>query len=79
MKLIADSNGRVACKELFRPGTPFLAERQPDGSIRLIELVEKQVPVVRPVRVKGRLRPPPGFKPSREAIAAAIRAERDSR
>ncbi len=79
MKLVADSNGRLACKELFRPGKPFSAERQPDGSIRLVELVEKQVPTIRPVRVKGRLRPPRGFTPSRETIAAAIRADRDAR
>ncbi len=79
MKLIADANGRIACKELFRPGKPFSVERQADGSIRLIELVEKEVPVFKPIRVKGRLRPPEGFRPSRQTIAAAIRADRDAR
>ena len=79
MKLVADSNGRLACKELFTPRRAFSVERQPDGSIRLIELVEKEVPIIRPVRVKGRLRPPPGFRPSRNVIAAAVRADRDAR
>lgn len=79
MKLIADEKGRLACRELFGVRKVFSAERQSDGSIRLVELVEKQVPVVKPVRVKGRLRPPPGFNPSRDTIAAAIRADRDTR
>ena len=33
MKLVADENGRLACKEMFTPRKPFSAERQPDGSI----------------------------------------------
>ena len=78
MKLVADSNGRLACKELFTPGKPFSAERQSDGSIRLMELIEKEVPLVKPRRIKGRLRGA-GMRPSRETIAAAIRADRDSR
>jgi len=79
MKLIADSKGRLACKELFTPRRPFFAERQPDGSIRVVELIEKEAPLVRPIRRNGRLRPPPGFRPSRETVAAAIRADRDAR
>ena len=78
MKLIADSNGRLACKNLFTPGRPFSAERMADGSIRLMELVEKEVPTIQPVRTKG------GFlmlptKLDRKTVAAAIRADRDSR
>jgi hypothetical protein len=78
MKLVADSNGRLACKELFTPRKAFSAERQPDGSIRLMELVEKEVPVIKPVRTKqGFLMLP--VKLDRKAVAAAIRADRDTR
>jgi hypothetical protein len=78
MKLVADSNGRLACKDLFTPGKPFSAERMADGSIRLMELVEKVVPVVQPVRTKeGFLMLP--VKLDRKTVAAAIRADRDSR
>ena len=78
MKLIADENGRLACKEFFTPRKPFSAERQPDGSIRIVELVEREVPLVRPVRTKE------GFlmfprKLDRETVASAIRADRDAR
>ena len=78
MKLVADSNGRLACKNLFPPGRPFSAERMADGSIRLMELVEKEVPTIQPVRTQG------GFlmlptKLDRKTVAAAIRADRDSR
>ncbi len=77
MKLVADENGRLACKGLFSPRKAFSAERQPDGSIRLIELVEKEVPTVRPVRTKeGFLMLP--RKLDRQAIAAAIRKDRDA-
>ncbi len=79
MKLVADSRGRLASMELFPPFKVFSAERQPDGSIRLIELVEKQVPVMKPRRIEGKLSWPEGFRPSRSAIAAAVRADRNSR
>ena len=46
MKWVADSRGRLAAIELFRPGRVFDSSRQPDGSIRVIELVEKEVLVV---------------------------------
>jgi len=42
IQLVADENSRLACKALFSPKKAFSAERQPDGSIRLIELVEKE-------------------------------------
>jgi hypothetical protein len=77
MKLVADSNGRLASKELFPPGKPFSAERMPDGSIRVVELVEKEVPTVEPIRTKeGFLMLP--VKLERKIVAAAIRADRDS-
>jgi len=78
MKLVADENGRLACKALFRPKRAFSVERQPDGSIRLVELVEKEVPIVRPVRTKQGFLMLPG-KLDRRAITAAIRADRDAR
>lgn len=78
MKLVADSKGRIASMELFTPGKPFSAERQPDGSIRLVELVEKEVPVVKMVRTKeGFLLLPSPRRFDRKAIVAALRADRD--
>ena len=77
MKLVADSNGRLACKNLFTPKRAFSAERQPDGSIRVVELVEKEVPVVEPMRTKeGFLMLP--RKLNRKTVSAAIRADRDA-
>jgi hypothetical protein len=78
MKLVADSRGRLTAADLFRPGTAFDAARMPDGTIRLAELVEKDVPVVKPVRTKGGFLMCP-VKVSREKIRAAIRADRDAR
>lgn len=43
MKLVADSRGRLTAAGLFRPGAAFDATQQPDGSTRLVELVEKGV------------------------------------
>ena len=78
MKLVADERGRLTSIELFHPGTAFTAEKLPDGSIRIVELVEKTVPTVTPVRTKeGFLMLP--RKLDRKTVAAAIRADRDSR
>ena len=78
MKLVADESGRLTSAELFPPGTAFSAERLPDGSIRIVELVEKTVPLVTPVRTReGFLMLP--RKLDRKAVAAAIRADRDYR
>ena len=78
MRLIADENGRLARKELFTPRKPFSAERQPDGNIRVVELVKKEVPVVRPRRTReGFLMLPQ--KLDRKTVSAAIRADRDAR
>jgi hypothetical protein len=77
MKLVADKRGRLTSAELFHPGTAFNAEKRPDGSIRIVELVEKDVPIVKPVRTKeGFLMLP--TKLDRKSVAAAIRADRDS-
>lgn len=76
MKLTADEQGRLTSAELFRPKATFDATVQPDGSIRLVE--SAQAPVVKPRRINGRLRGA-DVRLSRETVAAAVRAERDSR
>jgi hypothetical protein len=78
MKLVADENGRLACKSLFTPKKAFSAERQPDGSIRLIELVEREIPLVRARKVKGRW-VGAAVRLDRSAIVRAIKAVRESR
>ena len=76
MKLTADSQGRLGSTELFRPQADFEATVQMDGSVRLVELT--QVPIVKPRRVDGRLRGAE-VSLSRETVAAAVCAERDTR
>ena len=77
MKLVADKHGRICSAELFPPSKAFEASRQADGSVRVVELVEKEVPLVKPIRTReGFLMLP--VKPSRAAIRAALRADRDS-
>ena len=49
MKLRTDKQGRLSCRELFPPESAFDVTRQPDGSIRVMELVEKPV---RPTKVR---------------------------
>ena len=77
MKIVADSRGRLASLEYFSPGKPFDATRQPDGSIRLIELVEKEVPVV-PVKFNK----DGSFEcrriMTRREVVESIRADRDT-
>jgi len=78
MKLVADKNGRICSAELFPPRAVFDASRQPDGTVRVARLVEKEVPVARPIRTrKGFLMLP--VKVSRESIRSALRADRDGR
>ena len=77
MKLVADSNGRLACKDLFTLGKPFSAERMGDGIICLMELVEKDVPTTHPVRTNGGFLMLP-VKLDRKIVATAIRVDRDS-
>jgi hypothetical protein len=76
MKLKADEQGRVACLELFPPNALFSAEREPDGSIRMKQIGEGDVPTVRPIRTAdGDLMLPTVL--DNKAIAAAVRAQRE--
>ena len=78
MKLVADKNGRICSAELFPPRAVFDASRQPDGTVRVARLVEKEVPVAKPILTReGFLMLP--VKVSRESIRAALRADRDGR
>jgi hypothetical protein len=78
MKLVADKNGRICSAELFPPPTVFDASRQPDGSVRVVQLVEKEGPLIKPIRTReGFLMLP--VKVSRESIRATLRADRDAR
>lgn len=78
MRLTADDKGRLTCADLFPPRKTFDARRQPDGTVRLVQLVEKEVPLVKSVRNQdGFLLLP--VKVDRLAIRAALRAERDAR
>jgi len=77
MKLVADSRGRLTAADLFRPNTAFDATAQPDGSIRIVELVEKEVPLVRAVKVNGRWLGNPSVKIERQAIVESIRRDRE--
>ena len=54
MKLRADRQGRIACREFFPPEAAFDVTRQPDGSVRVMELVEKKAPRAKLVRRGGR-------------------------
>jgi hypothetical protein len=78
MTLTADSKGRLTSAELFKPGKSYDVAPMPDGGVRVIELVERQVPTVKVKFSKDgkfecrRLM-------TREQIAAAIRADRDAR
>jgi hypothetical protein len=78
MKLVTDVSCRLQSSELFKPNTPYNAEVEPDGSVRLVELTGRPIPIVKPRRINGRLRGA-GIKVAREVVAAAIRAERHSR
>lgn len=77
MKLVADSRGRLTAADLFRPGVAFDANRGPDGRIVLAELVEKEVPIVRAVRINGRWRGNPSVKIDQKAIVESIRQDRE--
>ena len=78
MKLIADSRGRLTAADLFRPNTAFDASVQPDGSIRVVELVEKKVPVVKvKFKADGSFECPRLM--TRQQIRDTIRADRDAR
>src|SRR5437879_5068176 len=78
MKLVSDDRCRIQSRDLFKPDTPYDAERNADGQVVLKELVPAQARTVRPRRVNVRLRGADVvLRP--ETIAAAVRADRDSR
>lgn len=80
MTVTVDSRRRIILQPA-RPGDRFDVQIVGDGKVILTQLapVEKKVPVVKPVRTKeGWLMFPPGKRPSRKAIRAAIREDRGS-
>jgi hypothetical protein len=77
MKLIADARGRLTSAELVRPGKAFDATPMPDGSIRIMELGEKTVPTVK-VQFNRDGTISCSQRPSRAAILAALRVDRDA-
>jgi len=77
MKLVSDNKGRLTCAELFPPRTAFDAARLPDGSIRLVELEEKQVPLVRAQKIKGRWVGARDVTLDRAAVVEAIQRDRE--
>jgi len=75
--LKADSRSRVKLPDV-KPGTVFQVTTGAAGQFTLLEVAPKDGPIVNPVRRKdGSYKWP--VKLSREKIAAAIRADRDSR
>ena len=77
MKLIADARGRLTSAGIFRPGKAFDASPMPDGSIRIMELSETAVPTVK-VKFNRDGTFTCAQRPSREAILAALRADREA-
>ena len=78
MKLVTDDRCRIQSRELFKPNTPYQAERTADGRIQFVELVEKDVPLVKARKVNGRW-VGADVKIDRQALVDAIRADRESR
>lgn len=78
MKMVADHRCRIASTVLFKPGAVYEGSKRPDGRIELVELAPIEVPTVQPRRINGRLRGAKVIVES-EAVALAIRADRDSR
>jgi hypothetical protein len=78
VKLTADDKGRITSSELFRPRTTYDASRLPDGTIRIVELVEKEVPVVRARKIGGRW-VGADVKLDRKAVVDSIRTDREER
>jgi hypothetical protein len=80
MTLTADSKGRIASLELFPPGASF--EPQVDGTRIILQRVASQEPkrvLGKLVRRNGRLILDVPGEITAEAIAKAVREERDSR
>ncbi len=77
MKLIADSLGRLTAAALFKPGKAFDASPMPDGSIRIVELMEEAVPAAAVTfNPDGTITC--SSRASRAAILSTLRADRDS-
>ena len=74
---IVDDKQRVVVPRL-KPGESVDVTEGPNATIVLTPLSPKQVPVVRARKVNGRLTGA-DVKIDRQQVAAAIRAERDSR
>jgi hypothetical protein len=74
-----DDYQRVRLPEA-KPRSKFAYETEADGTIRLVPVKAegKEVPLVKPRRVNGRLRGA-DIVLSRETVAAAVRADRDER
>src|SRR5438105_8861494 len=70
MKLVTDERCRIQSRELFKPNTPYQAERSPDGSLRIVELIEREVPTVRARKVHGKWVGAAGVKLNREQLEA---------
>jgi hypothetical protein len=76
VKLTADDKGRITSSELFRPRRAYDASKLPDGTIRIVELVEKNVPVVRARKIGGRWIGA-DLKLDAKTIVGSIRADRE--
>ena len=80
MTLTADSRGRIASLELFPPGTSF--EPEVDGTRIILKRLVPEEPkrvLGKLVRRNGRLMLEAKGEITAEAIAKAVREERDSR
>ena len=77
MKAVADSKGRLTAIQYFKPGKAFDISQQEDGSVRVIELAEREVPTARvKFNADGSFECPSLM--SRQQISEAIRADRDA-
>src|SRR5947209_12863330 len=72
MRLLSDGRCRLQSRDLFKPNTPYEAEKGVDGSVRLVELVPKEIPVVKPRRTKEAFLMLP-VKLDRQTVRAAVR------
>jgi bifunctional DNA-binding transcriptional regulator/antitoxin component of YhaV-PrlF toxin-antitoxin module len=80
MTLTADSKGRIASLELFPPGTSF--EPEVDGTRIILKRLAPAEPkrvLGKLIRRNGRLMLAVGGEITADAIAKAVREERDSR
>jgi len=78
MRLMTDDRCRLQSRDLFKPNTPYQAERKADGRVELIELVATDVPLVRARKIRGRW-VGADVKFDRNAVVEAIRQDRESR